>query len=1175
MDVARHVFETYFSDVKNVLVRHHLDSYGDLLSTKIPNFIKGSNPISLDLGDDRTIEVFIGGKDGKEITYVPPKDFEGNAVLPHNCRLENRTYSLGIKATFEIVYTVGSEKITKRFENASLAEIPLMLKSSMCYLSNMSSDELYNAGECKFELGGYFIVSGQERVLLTQERLGDNMFYASKRVKPPSTTEVRTTVEKEEEIKVEGATKKDEYEYIANIRSISEDGTRGPFSHFITIPSENIRPNDPVLIAKTPDYGVFYTKRLAMITLPGFVQPIPLLSVFYALGITNDQDIYDIILAGVPEAERTQYDEIFMELVFSHERFLESRMAKEDDKTEDPNMLILYTFVKSRTKAGVYMNLYNDMFPHCQLKEGESSASFYRRKAYLLGILTRMAMEVAIGKTPKTDREHYRFKRLDASGELCFQEFRRIFKENAKAMKLLMNSRVYYQKDFYEGKNVADLISDENVEFMWKPYMFLSELEKSFKGKWGGKDGVSQVLSRYSYMGASAHLRRVNLQMDKDTKQVEIRRIHGSSWGLMCPVDNPDGGNVGMIKSLSLLSSISTASSSSLLLDMVSKFDSFTPLHLIHPSTWDPRWTRVFLNSDLIGVVEGDTEALHRQLLGARRAGTLNKFISLCWNRMENDYNIYTDAGRPVRPLYREGVTPKQVVQTKKWDDMTGKLMDYIDAQETESLRISMEPFSPKYHSEIHGSAILSASASIIPYADHNAAVRNMFSCQQIKQACSWFNTAFNKRFDTMATWMNYAQRPMCQTWTVNSILGKDGCLPYGKNPLVAVATYTGYNQEDSVILNDASLKRGLFTITYYHGYDFQEEPILSGYDVEQKAIAVQMKTEFANVVTDPRFKDTVARRPNLDYSLLNSDGIIRKGVEVTDETVLVGMVTPIMDGGQIRGYKDVPFLPKKGQLGFVDDVYVYENSQGLRCVKIRIAEHREPIIGDKFSVRHGPKGTCGTRMAEEDMPYTASGLRPDMILNPHAFPSRMALGQVIEMMATRLGTQLGCLVDATPFSTQNRLGETRDLLVRAGFHSYGHETMYNGMTGEMIQTEIFMGPAYYVRLKQMVEDKINYRDTGPRKPLTHQPVEGRANDGGLRIGEMERDCLLSHGISKFLNESMMERSDKETLLFQPELGRFDAVEDYETTNVNVPYSMKLFLQEMDSMHVSTYLSSA
>jgi DNA-directed RNA polymerase II subunit RPB2 len=454
----------------------------------------------------------------------------------------------------------------------------------------MSSDELYNAGECKFELGGYFIVSGQERVLLTQERLGDNMFYASKRIKPPSTTEVRTTVEKEEEIKVKGATKEDEYEYIANIRSISEDGTRGPFSHFITIPPKNIRPNDDVLIARTPDYGVFYTKRLAMITLPGFVQPVPLLSVFYALGLTNDRDIYDTILIGVPEDERTQYDEIFMELVFSHEKFLESRMAKEEDKTEDPNMLILYTFVKSRTKAGVYMNLYNDMFPHCQLQEGESSASFYRRKAYLLGILTRMAMEVAIGKTPKTDREHYRFKRLDASGELCFQEFRRVFKENAKAMKLLMNSRVYYQKDFYEGKNVAELISDENVEFMWKPYMFLSEFEKSFKGKWGGKDGVSQVLSRYSYMGASAHLRRVNLQMDKDTKQVEIRRIHGSSWGLMCPVDNPDGGNVGMIKSLSLLSSISTASPSSLLLEMVSNFDSFTPLHLIHPSTWDPRW---------------------------------------------------------------------------------------------------------------------------------------------------------------------------------------------------------------------------------------------------------------------------------------------------------------------------------------------------------------------------------------------------------------------------------------------------------------------------------------------------------------------------------------------------------------------------------------------------------
>lgn len=1167
MDVARHVFNTYFTDVKNVLVRHHLDSYADLLQTKIPNFIKGT-PIFLDLGDDRTIQVFI-----KDLKYVPSTDSDGNAVLPHTCRLENKTYSLAIKATFDIEYTIKSEKRTETFTNVLVGELPLMLKSSLCYLSNMTSDELYSAGECKFELGGYFVVSGQERVLLSQERLGDNMFYASKRVKLPQSASERTVYEKETSLKAEGK-RAEKYEYVGGIRSISEDGTKGPFSHFLIIPGKYEKPSDPAVIAKTTDFGVFSTNRLALITLPGFVQPIPLLSVFYALGLTNDQDIYDTILAGIPVNERGPYNELFMELVFSHEKELQRQLANEEDKNEDPNMLMLYKFVRNRTKAGVYLNLYSDLFPHCKLEEGESAASFYRRKAYLLGIMTRMAMEVAVELKPKTDREHYRFKRIDASGDLMFQEFRRVYNDVKKRMVLEMDRRVHFQKDSFRDTKLVELVQPENINSYWAYYTFMNEFEKSFKGKWGGADGVSQVLSRYSYLGSVAHLRRVNLQMDKDTKQVEVRRIHGSSWGLLCPVDNPDGGNVGMIKSLTLLSSLSTASSQIQIVERLKTYPHFMQTKTIHPSTWNPSWTKVFLNSDLVGVLTSKTTTLHNELLAERRKGTIDKFVSLCWNHLENEYLIYTDAGRPLRPLYREGARPDQVMKSGVWSTLVLNSMDYVDAQESESVRISMEPFSASSLSEIHGIALLSASGSVIPYAEHNACVRNMFSCQQTKQACAWFNTAFNKRFDTMSTWLNYGQRPICQTWTVNAIMGKDGCLPYGTNPIVAVASYTGYNQEDAIIFNDASFRRGLFSITYSHGYDFEEEIISKSFDLDVRRDVVDMKTEFANVATDPRFRETVSRKPEYDYSLLGSDGIILKGSTVSEKTILVGMVIPVLDNGQIKRYADGSFVPKKGQHGIVDDVYVYENGDGVRCVKLRISEYREPDVGDKFSVRHGPKGTCGARLLEEDMPYTASGLRPDMILNPHAFPSRMALGQVIEMMATKIGTQLGTLVDATPFSTQNRVSETRDLLLKIGYHPYGHELMYNGMTGEMMQTEIFMGPAYYLRLKQMVEDKINYRDTGPRKLLTHQPTDGRANGGGLRIGEMERDCLISHGLSKFWNESVMERSDKEPALFQPELGKFDANPNFPYIQMELPYATRLYLNELESMHISVNLTN-
>lgn len=1177
MDIARHVFDTYFSDVTNPMVRHHLDSYADLLNKKIPTFVQKLNPaVDLDLGYERMVKVYVGGKDGKEIRYLPPTDPFGNAILPHTCRLENKTYALTIKVAVDVEYIIDGETITKRFEDVTLGTIPLMLKSNLCYLSNMSSDQLYEAGECKFELGGYFIITGQEKVLLTQERLAENMFYASKRRKQGEKQEEKTYYEKEKKPELKKVKSEEDYEYISAITSSSEDGTKGPSSHFLIIPGKNMKPDDPQVILKTQDYGVFSTNRLAVITLPQFVQPVPLFSIFYALGLTNDQDIYDTILAGIPAKERTLYDEIFIELLLSHEKFLKSELEKMEDKSEEPNMAILTKYVKTRTKAGVYANLFNEMYPHCALREGESSASFYRRKAYLLGHQTRMAMDVALGIKPKTDREHYKFKRLNASGDLCFQEFRRVYKELARNMRTLLDSRIHYQQQTFEGRKLTDLVQYENINMFWYYITFANSFEKAFKGKWGGADGVSQVLSRFSYLGTIAHLRRVNVDIDKSTKIVEVRRIHGTNYGMMCPIDNPDGSNVGLIKSMTLLSRLTTASPSLEILKRIEEFETFLPLSSIHPSTWDPRWTKVFLNSDLVGVFDGNSNSFHESMLKDRRTGKIDKFVSLAWNRLENEYSIFTDAGRPCRPLYREGVTPEQVKKLKKWEGMLNNLLDYYDAQEIDNVRVNMEAFSEKRPSEIHGLAIFSASGSVVPYSDHNAATRNTFICQQSKQACSWANTAFNKRFDTHAMWLNYAGRPLCQTWTTNHVLGKDGCMPYGETPIVAIAIYSGYNQDDSIIVNHSAIKRGLFEITYYHGYSATEEPVVVGRKGPDGSVSGLIKSQFANPATDPRFRETVEKKPGYDYSLLGPDGIIQKGVEINDKTILVGHLVPkLNEGGQIVAFSDKSLEPKRGQHGYVDDVYVYDTPDGMRAVKIRIAESRIPELGDKLGSRHGQKGTCGIVLPEEDMPYSAEGLRPDLIITVHAIPSRMTIGQLVEGMITKAGLKLGTYMDATPFSTQKRVQESADLMSKIGLHPYGEEILYNGQTGEMLQTSIFMGPTYYLRMKQMVEDKINYRDTGPRKQLTHQPLEGRANDGGLKIGEMERDCLLSHGVAKFWNESMMERSDKAEMLFQSDLGKFDANPNYPYTRMEAPYSTRLLLNEIESMHISAHLTSS
>jgi DNA-directed RNA polymerase II subunit RPB2 len=1174
--MAKHVFNTFFSDTSNPLVRHHLDSYADLLDTKLPEFLKASNPQHLVLTDDRFVDVYVGGRDGDKITYYPPTDELGNAILPHMCRLENKTYALEVRADIDIVYTISGKEEVRSFPSVLLGRIPLMVRSKLCYLHTMTPEQLYEAGECKFELGGYFVISGAEKVLLTQERLGNNMVYASKRRFVSSgDSGKRTLVEKEEASKLESATVGEKFEYISGIRSASEDGTKGPYSHFLVIPPENKSVDDPDILKKINNYASLSTNRLAVITLPGFTQPVPLLSIFYALGLTSDKDIYDTILAGLPDEDKGKYDTLFSELVFSHEKFLDQEMKKETDQEQDPNLLVLRRQTRTRSEAGVLMNLYDEMFPHC--KPDGSQASLFRRKAYLLGQMVRGCMDVAMGVKDASDRDHFRYKRLDASGDLCFQEFRRVYKDVAKSMLTAMDSRVEFERVVYAGEKVVNLVPEEKIGYYWKAYNFLNQFEKSFKGKWGGKDGISQELSRLAYLGSVAHLRRVNLQMDKGTKVVEPRRIHSSSWGLMCPTDNPDGHNIGMIKSMTLFCSLSTASPSDAMLKICQDFPSFRALGLIHPSTWNPRWTKVYLNADLIGVFEEDANEIHDALTEARRDGAIPRTVSLSWYRQKNEYVIFTDAGRPMRPVYRKGVTEEQVKRTKSWEKMRDELFEFLDAEETETVRLSMEPFSPKLMSEIHGTVMFSASGSIIPHPDFNQAPRNMFSCQQTKQACSWFNTAFNKRFDTIATWLNYAQRPLSHTWTYNPMLG---CLPYGENAIVALAIYSGYNQEDSIILNDSALRRGLFHTTYYHSYDVGEEMIDP---------AIEKHTKFANIAIDPKYRDSVSRKEGYNYDLLDSNGIIKPGSYVDDKTVLAGIVSPITNAsGQVIGYSDVSYTPKRGQHGIIDAVYTYTGEPTrrdfrsaskmsedavapvfLRGVKIRIAEPRIPVLGDKFSARHGQKGTVGMRLPESDMPYTASGLRPDMIVNPHAFPSRMTIGQFVEMMTTKLGVNIGCSADSTAFSASGRVPEIRSLLEKAGMHPSGHEVLYNGMTGEMMEVEIFMAPTYYLRLKHMVEDKINYRSTGPRKLLTHQPLEGRSNDGGLRIGEMERDSLISHGVSKFLNESLMERSDGSTLLMNPETGLLDVRKDTNVEKMNMPHALGVFTKELEAMHIS------
>lgn len=1151
MEVPRHVLKRYFADTKFPLIQHHIESYDDFLDVGIPTLIRVTNetePFELELAGSRFVRVYIGGKDGSKIRYAPPVEEDGSATTPHACRLDNRTYALSLYATIEVEYTFADgTKQSESFPDVLVGKIPLMLRSRLCYLTGMPN---YEIGECKYELGGYFIIGGAEKVLLTQELLGNNMFAAGTRKrKAPKGTQARL-VEADEPITFEDV-KADEAdvsydevdETYVSIKTMSEDGARGPFSHFMVIPS-------PTLNSAATDGNFGRDNRLSTMNLRGFQQPIPLFSIFRALGCSSDRDVYDTVLAGVSDQDRLAYDDVLYQLLLSHDKFL--------TKIQKTDLDILAEFTRSKSRFEIVETIHDKLFSHVE-DVGDDVGGMLRRKAYLLGGMLKMALDVEIGRREGTDRDNLQNKRFKTSGVLMFEEFRRIFRENGKEMLLRMDKRHTYEANSFRDKNLANLVDPMTIGYIWRGWFLLAQFSRSFKGMWGDKLGIAQELMRVSYLSVIHHLRKTDLQIDKSTSTAPPRRLYASQFGVMCPVDSPDGSDIGYKKSLTIFARVTTAFPSKEIKKLLLASGSIREVQDIHPSTWKPEWTKIYVNSDLWAVCTGNTEELHNQLLIARRNGTLPISVSLSWMRINNEYRIACDAGRPIRPVYRPGTTPEGVLAAKRWDDIA-KNLDYIDAAETDSLRISLTPFHPTMPSEIHMTFNMSALANMVPYSDHNPGTRSVFSIAQQKAAAGWYHTNYMKRFDTIAEFLCMPQKPLSQTWLYHEMMGRGGCLPYGENVMVAITMYGGNNQEDSMVMNGTSMKRGLFRTLYSHSYDYAEEFVgMAGRD--QDGHPVGPHTEIKNPVKD----DSVKRKEGYNYELLDADGIVKVNSMVDDKTILVGMVTPIVSPtGSTTGYRDSSVEPKRGQIGRVDAVYRYSTQEGLRGVKIRIVEDRTPIVGDKMSSRHSQKGTIGQVMDEADMPFTSRGIRPDLIFNPHGIPTRMTIGQFLEPGTNKLGLQIGAFVDATPFTVQNRVADLKKSLLDMGFEPHSHEVLYNGMTGEQMEADIFMGPIFYQRLKQMVEDKINYRDTGPKTSMTHQPTQGRSNEGGMRIGEMERDGLISHGMSKFIEESFMKRSDGAEFVFDRETGRIDTSRD----TIAMPYSMALFTQELRAMHV-------
>ncbi|CAD6944691.1 unnamed protein product [Tilletia controversa] len=452
-----------------------------------------------------------------------------------------------------------------------------------------------------------------------------------------------------------------------------------------------------------------------------------------------------------------------------------------------------------------------------------------------------------------------------------------------------------------------------------------------------------------------------------------------------------------------------------------------------------------------------------------------------------------------------------------------------------------------------------------LPYFTGNSAMG--------KQAMGVYLTNYQQRMDTMANILYYPQKPLATTRSMEFLRFRE--LPAGQNAIIAILCYSGYNQEDSVIMNQSSIDRGLFRSLYYRTYS----------DMEKK-VGLQIMEEFEKPT-----RDSTIRMKFGSYDKLDEDGLIGPGQPVRGDDIIIGKTSPLPPDSEELGMRiqnhtkrDVSTPLKSTEQGNIDHVVITTNQEGHKFVKVRVRSTRVPQVGDKFASRHGQKGTVGITYRTEDMPFTKDGVTPDIIINPHAIPSRMTIGHLVECLLSKVATLSGQEGDATPF-TELTVEAVSSILRGLGYQSRGLEVMYNGHTGQKLKAQCFLGPTYYQRLKHMVDDKIHSRARGPVQILTRQPVEGRSRDGGLRFGEMERDCMISHGIASFLKERMFDASDAYRLHVCDICGLTAIAnlskETFECrscknrtaiSQIHIPYAAKLLFQELMSMGLATRL---
>lgn len=1204
------VISSFFNE--KGLVSQQLDSFDEFIETTIQELVWEDRNLILDQPAQHTTpedninkryEIEFG-KIYLSRPTMTEADGTTHPMFPQEARLRNLTYSspLYVDMSKRVLYSKDSADIDdvtggttggsgsneqewyrdpnepeEPISRVYIGKVPIMLRSKFCMLRGLREHEFYELNECPYDQGGYFVINGSEKVLIAQERSAANIVQVFKK---PATSPVT---------------------HVAEIRSAVEKGSR-------LISSMQLK-----LFGKG--------ERTIKAALPYVKSDIPIVLVFRALGVVPDGDILEHICYDQNDWQMLEMLKPCIEEGF----FVQDREVALDYIGRRGSALGI-----SREKRIRYARdiLQKELLPHITQEEG-----FETRKAFFLGYMAHRMLLCALERREPDDRDHFGKKRLDLAGPLLANLFRMLFKKLTKDIYRYMQKCVETNKDF-------------NLTLAVKSNTITNGLKYSLAtGNWGdqkkamsARAGVSQVLNRYTFSSTLSHLRRTNTPIGRDGKIARPRQLHNTHWGLVCPAETPEGQACGLVKNLSLMSCISVGTPSQPIVYFLEEWG-MEPLEDFVPHA-SPNATRVFVNGVWIGVHRDPVHLVDTMRI-LRRKGDISPEVSIIRDIREKEFKIFTDAGRVYRPLFlvdndkdsdRRGelMLRKENIyqllndaekvdeedemgsQSYGWSSLVANgIVEYIDGEEEETVMIAMTPedlelsrqaqsgmelpneieeaendpgkrVRPSYnphahtwtHCEIHPSMILGICASIIPFPDHNQSPRNTYQSAMGKQAMGVFLTNYSVRMDTMANILYYPQKPLATTRSMEFLKFRE--LPAGQNAIVAILCYSGYNQEDSMIMNQSSIDRGLFRSLFFRSYMDQE-----------RRIGMSVVEEFER----PTRADTL-RLKHGTYDKLDEDGLIIPGIRVSGEDIIIGKTAPIPPDteelGQRTQYhtkRDASTPLRSTENGIVDQVLLTTNQEGLRFVKVRMRTTKVPQIGDKFASRHGQKGTIGVTYRNEDMPFTAEGVVPDLIINPHAIPSRMTVAHLIECLLSKVSALSGLEGDATPF-TDVTVDAISKLLREHGYQSRGFEVMYNGHTGKKLMAQVFFGPTYYQRLRHMVDDKIHARARGPVQILTRQPVEGRSRDGGLRFGEMERDCMIAHGAAAFLKERLMEASDAFRVHVCGICGLMSVIANlkkvqYECRGcknktkiyqVHIPYAAKLLFQELMAMNIAPRL---